>query len=134
MRCDECGWRHDDAPDWAHTLNHNILTLGKDLEIIMSQQDEINADVTALTGVVTTLQTADTNIAAEIAALEAQVAAGQPVDLSGLKSAVAGVSDAANALAAIAPAAPSTPVDTGTGDDGSAPSSDQPSDGSQPTA
>lgn len=55
----------------------------------MSQQDEVNADVTEL-------QTAATNIQAEIAALEAQVAAGQPLDLTALKS----VSDALAAIAA----------------------------------
>ena len=60
----------------------------------MSQQDEVNADVTELQG-------AATNIQAEIAALEAQVAAGQPLDLTALKT-------ASDALAAIA--APAEPT------------------------
>lgn len=63
----------------------------------MSQQDEINADVSEL-------QNASQAIQTEITNLEAQVAAGQPVDLTALKT----VSDQ---LAAIVPAAP--------GDDGS---------------
>ena len=48
----------------------------------MSQQDEINADVAEL-------QVDDTAIAAEIAKLEAAQAAGQPLDLTALKAAVA---------------------------------------------
>ena len=61
--------------------------------VIMSQQDEINADVTEL-------QAAAAAIIAEITKLEAAQAAGQPLDLAPLKAAV----DAVSAIAP--PAAP----------------------------
>ena len=62
------------------------------LEILMSQQDEINADVTELDGAVTAIQ-------AEIASLQA---ANPALDLTALKTAV-------DAVAAIPPAAPPAP-------------------------
>lgn len=66
-----------------------LRRIEKRLEILVSQQDEINADVTELDGAVTAIQ-------AEIAALQA---ANPALDLTALKTAV-------DAVAGIAPPAP----------------------------
>jgi hypothetical protein len=69
-------------------IMRSLQLLHQKADVIMSQQDEINADVTALT-------TAVAAISAEIAALQA---ANPTLDLTALKSAV-------DAVAAIAPPA-----------------------------
>lgn len=95
MQC-ECGWTQDDSPWYAHHHHHELDKLTRKVDRLMSQQDEINADVAEL-------QQADVNIQAEIAALQA---ANPALDLTALKS-------AADALSAIAPSAPvvTTPAD-----------------------
>lgn len=75
-------------------LLHSLQALHAKVDILMSQQDEINADVTEL-------DTAFNDISAEIAALQA---ANPALDLTALKAKV-------DAIAAIAapPAAPPAP-------------------------
>lgn len=75
-------------------IQRSLLELHVKADLIMTTQDDINAVVTELQGAVVAIQ-------AEIAALEQQIANGQPVDLTGLKA-------AADAVAAIA-APPATP-------------------------
>jgi len=79
------------------------------MERLMSQQDEINADVAELQSALTAIQGKLGSLQDEIVALEAQVAAGGPVDLTGLKS-------VADELAAVVP-----PVAEPGGDGGETP-------------
>jgi hypothetical protein len=91
--CPHCG---------AHAagLARSLARIERKLEKIMSEQSQLDADVQALGGVLTTIQTAETaNTAAvaavqeEIAELQGQIAAGQPVDLTGLEALINGSAD-----------------------------------------
>ena len=66
--------------DWQ--VRNLLQQINAKVDKLMSQQDEINADVAEL-------QVDDTAIAAENAKLEAAQAAGQPLDLTALTAAVA---------------------------------------------
>ena len=77
-----------------------ITTVNRKLDVIMSQQDDITADVQAIGQAVTGLGTATTSIEAEIAALKA---ANPAVDLTGLDAAVGSLKTAVSGVAAIAP-------------------------------
>lgn len=84
-------------------------------EQIMTAQDNINADVTALTALLTDLPTAVAAIKAELDAKNVTV------DTSALDALVAQLPGAqASVDALVTPAVPATPVDTGS-DDGSQP-------------
>jgi predicted nucleic acid-binding Zn-ribbon protein len=78
-----------------------IQILASKVDILMSQQDEIGADVQAIEGAVAQLNAAASAIEAEIAALQQ---ANPALDLSGLQQAVADLGTAASAVAAIPPA------------------------------
>ena len=77
-----------------------ITTVNRKLDVIMSQQDDITADVQAVNQAVTDLGTATTAIEAEITALKA---ANPAVDLTGLDAAVGSLKTAVSGVAAIAP-------------------------------
>lgn len=79
-----------------------ITTANKKLDIIMSQNDELNSDVQAISQAVTDLGTASTAIEAEIASLKS---ANPALDLTGLDTAVASLKTAVSGVSAIAPAA-----------------------------
>jgi predicted nucleic acid-binding Zn-ribbon protein len=84
--------------------NRQILTRINDLhakvDILMSQQDEVAADVAAVEADVTKLNAAADAIKAEIAALQQQ---NPGLDLSGLQAAVADLDAATSGVAAIPP-------------------------------
>jgi predicted negative regulator of RcsB-dependent stress response len=84
-------------------LGRKIDALLQEAGILMSQQDNIDADVLALTGAVDTLTASAAAIVAEVAALKA---ANPALDLSALDAAVAGLSPAVQAIADIAPVPP----------------------------
>ena len=77
-----------------------LTTINRKLDVIMSQQDDITADVQAVNQAVTDLGTATTAIEAEITALKA---ANPAVDLTGLDAAVGSLKTAVSGVAAIAP-------------------------------
>ena len=82
--------------------NRQILTqlgiINQKLDVLMSQQDDITADVQAIAQAVTDLGTAASAIEAEIATLKA----GNPaLDLTGLDSAVASLKTSVSTIAAI---------------------------------
>lgn len=80
-------------------------------ETLVSEQDEVNADVATIEQVVTDEQSAVQNIEAELQAAEA---ANPSVDLSGLDAAVGdleGADKAVDALEAPAPAADAVPAE-----------------------
>ena len=77
-----------------------ITTINRKLDVIMSQQDEINADVQAVSQAVTDLGTAATAIEAEIAALKG---ANPALDLGPLDAAVSSLKTAVSGVTAIAP-------------------------------
>lgn len=77
-----------------------ITTVSRKLDVIMSQQDDINADVQALDQAVTDLGTAASAIEAEIASLKA---ANPALDLTALDTAVGSLKTAVSGVAAIAP-------------------------------
>lgn len=79
-----------------------ITTINRKLDVIMSQQDEINADVQALGQAVTDLGTAATAIEAEIATLKGSNPA---LDLGPLSTALDSLKTAVSGVAAIAPPA-----------------------------
>lgn len=91
MHCDECGWHDDDAPTWAHVLNHNLMLINRKADKIMSDQSHLDADVQALGAGLDAIE-------AEIAALKT---ANPAVDFTALDAAVARVqADAPAALPA----------------------------------
>ena len=77
-----------------------ITTVNRKLDVIMSQQDDITADVQAIGQAVTDLGTATTSIEAEITALKG---ANPALDLTGLDAAVGSLKTAVSGVAAIAP-------------------------------
>ena len=79
-----------------------LTTINKKLDVLMSQQDDITADVQAVQQAVDDLGTAATAIEAEIAALKA---ANPGLDLSGLDTVVGKLKTAVTSVAAIAPPA-----------------------------
>lgn len=76
--------------------------INKKLDVLMSQQDDLNTDVQAIQQAVTDLGAAATSIEAEIAALKN---ANPALDLSALDAQVASLKDAVTAVGAIAPPA-----------------------------
>jgi chromosome segregation ATPase len=64
-------------------IMRSLQQLHQKADILMSQQDEINADVQGLQADLAALQA---NFAAELAALQAALASGQAIDLSGLEA------------------------------------------------
>ena len=79
-----------------------VTTANRKLDVLMSQQDELNADVQALQQAVTDLGNATTAIENEIATLKA---ANPALDLTGLDAQVAALKTAVSGVAAIPPAA-----------------------------
>ena len=69
-------------------IQHSVQLLHSKVDILMTQQDDVNAVVTEIESDVADLTAASDAIKAEIANLEAQIAANQPVDLTALKAAV----------------------------------------------
>ena len=76
-------------------IRTELAQINRKLDHMSDQQAELNTDIASLTAVVTDVSTqtatlgADlTAVAAEITDLQAKVAAGQPVDLSGLEGLV----------------------------------------------
>lgn len=81
-----------------------LQVINEKLDVLMSQQDDINADVTAIEAGVAGLGTAAAAIQAEIDALKA---ANPALDLSGLDKAAADLNGAVSGITAIAaPPAP----------------------------
>ena len=77
-----------------------LTTINRKLDVIMSQQDDITADVQAVNQAVTDLGTATTAIEAEITALKA---ANPALNLQALDDAVGSLKTAVSGVAAIAP-------------------------------
>ena len=71
---------------------------------IMSQQDDLNTEAQQIEADVAGIKSASDAIKQEIADLEAQIANNQPVDLSGLKAAVADLDSATTDVGSIPPA------------------------------
>lgn len=80
-------------------LWRSLQELHQKADIIMSQQDDLNADETSIDQSLANLGTAATDIQAEIAALKA---ANPALDLSGLDSRVAALATAVAGVSAIA--------------------------------
>ena len=79
-----------------------IRLANQKLDVIMSQQDDLTADVQIVDQAVTDLGTAATAIEAEIAALKA---ANPALDLTALDTAVGSLKTAVSGVGAIAPPA-----------------------------
>lgn len=79
-----------------------ITVANQKLDVIMTQQDDLAADVQAIDQAVTDLGTAASAIEAEIAALKA---ANPALDLTALDTAVGSLKTAVSSVAAIAPPA-----------------------------
>jgi hypothetical protein len=89
---------------WSQPILAQLHVINLKLDVLMSQQDDINADVTTIEAGVTALGTAAAAIQAEIAALKA---ANPALDLSGLDKAAADLTGAVSGITAItAPPAP----------------------------
>jgi len=80
----------------------SLQELHAKVDIIMTQQDDINADVTTIEAGVATLGTAQAAILAEIATLKA---ANPQLDLTALDKAAADMTNAVTSVAAIPPPA-----------------------------
>jgi len=90
------------GPETTATLSQvlsQLRVINLKLDVLMSQQDDINADVTTIEAGVANLGTAAAAIQAEIAALKA---ANPALDLSGLDKAAADLTGAVAGVAAIA--------------------------------
>ncbi|HEY2638948.1 MAG TPA: GH25 family lysozyme [Streptosporangiaceae bacterium] len=81
-------------------LLQQLQILNKKADVLMSQQDEINADVQSIEAGVAALGTAEAAIQAEIASLKT---ANPALDLSGLDKAAADLTTAVAGVSAIAP-------------------------------
>lgn len=90
-------------------INHRFSGINEKLhqlkEIELMAQSDVDALTASLQGLKDTLVADDGAIQAAIAALEAQVAAGQPVDLTALQTAVADMSAAVDSTTALVPPA-----------------------------
>jgi len=84
------------------TLLRSLQELHRKVDILMTQQDDINADVTTIEAGIEALNTAATNIAAEIAALQA---ANPALDLTALDAHAAALTAAVGSITALAPPA-----------------------------
>lgn len=84
-------------------IDTRLSAIETNLRKIMSQQDDLNTDVTALEASVAAINTAVTAVAAEIAALQA---ANPGVDLTGLNQAVTDLQTATSAVQGLEPPAP----------------------------
>jgi hypothetical protein len=85
-------------------LLRSLQELHAKADILMTQQDDINADVTTIEAGVAALGTAATAIQAEIAALQA---ANPALDLTALNQAAADLTGAVSSVTALAPPASS---------------------------
>jgi hypothetical protein len=84
-----------------------VTVANQKLDVLMSQNDDLTADVQAIDQAVTDLGTASSAIEAEIEALKA---ANPALDLTALDSAVGSLKTAVSGVAAIAPSdAPAAP-------------------------
>jgi lipopolysaccharide export system protein LptA len=83
-----------------------LNTVNRKLDVLMSQQDELNTDVQALQQADVEIGQDTDALTAEIADLKAKVDAGQPVDLSGLDAIAASLKVKTDALHALVPAPP----------------------------
>ena len=101
--------------EWITTTSEHQMTIDGRLRLIEMKIDNLKemaamaqSDIDALTAQITqlgqTLSTDVTNIQGELSALEQQVANGQPVDLSGIQAAVAGIAGNVASVPALAPA------------------------------
>jgi hypothetical protein len=100
--CDTC----HEWPDWARHINAAVNHLAEQQERIMSDQDQLNTDVAALTA-------AETGIVNEIAGLKAQIAAGTPaaaLDFTALDAVTSRLTADVPAPAAPVAAPPATPA------------------------
>lgn len=75
-------------------------------ETIMAQQEEIDALVASVAAVAADLESDSTTLQAELNKLEEEKAAGQPLNLAGLQSAVSALDPKAKALGALVPEKP----------------------------
>lgn len=87
-----------------------LLRITRRIETNMATQADIDAIATTVENVSTELTAASARITTEITTLEAEIQAGQPADLTALKSAVDSLSSVANAVDAIVPSVPVTSV------------------------
>jgi len=85
-----------------NTQNRDARAINLKLDVLMSQQDDITADVTTIEAGVANLGTAAAAITAEIAALKV---ANPALDLTGLDKAAADLTGAVTTVAALAPPA-----------------------------
>lgn len=93
-------------------------SINRKLEKIMASQDDINAAVTAIQGLLTDLSAQAGTILTDIQGVQAQIGSGQAVDTSALDSAVSGIqavqtsldSAVSNLTTVAEPAAPTTPT------------------------
>jgi predicted nucleic acid-binding Zn-ribbon protein len=86
-----------------------LAEINQKLDVIMTAQDDINAATSQIEADVAAENAATDAIKAEIANLEAQVAAGQAPDLTGLKAAVADLDAAAASEEGAVPPPPPAP-------------------------
>jgi predicted nucleic acid-binding Zn-ribbon protein len=94
-------------PVTNEALLRSLQLLHRKVDILMSQSDEISAEVTDLEATATAISNGVTAALAHITDLEAQVAAGQPVDpavLASLKQAVTDIGTAAQGVGGLATA------------------------------
>lgn len=92
---------------YLNLIDSRLVLIEQEISQLKEMATVAQSDIDALTAQVTDLTTTlgnDVNaIQAEIAALEAQVAAGQPVDLTGIQAAVANLSNTVSTATAIVP-------------------------------
>jgi hypothetical protein len=97
-------------------INELNLKMGTIMTELSQQQADINNAVTAVTGLLTDIGTQTSAILADVTALQALIAAGQPVSTTALDSAVAGIAAVDTALdsAVSSLSAVAVPAATGT--------------------
>jgi hypothetical protein len=118
---DQTDQGHSPPPGWYRVVTAQLNLLDGRLGLIEQEihqlkemaimaQSDIDALTTEVTNLASTLAGDVTSIQTEIAALEQQVANGQPVDLTGITAAVAALSGTVGTVSALVPAPPAPPA------------------------
>ena len=84
--------------DLTNTIKQTARETTGRLDKIMAAQDDINAAVTAVTGLLTDIQGQVATLATDLQQIQALLASGQTVDTSALDAAVANVAGIQSAL------------------------------------
>lgn len=126
---------HDqELPHWAHELKRRVGRLEQRMDRAMAQIDDLNNTLDAISTDVGSEATRVAALEDEIKQLQAQVAAGQPIDLTATLEKATAIRERLEGIADTAGTAASSSSSSGTDSStGAAPASGDPAAAQQPT-